>query len=127
MCRGGKKRKLESKENPNTSLNILVSLNGVGYYNMLDGATDTVQFLNFFEEVAHPVNFEAVCESGRKMLEDYLVKWELNFYMRLCTPLTSIPRNCVLIRLNNTAELSFSKSIQKANLKRQIYIFKRQI
>ena len=45
-------------ENPNTTLNLLVSLNGVEYYDMLDGATDTVQFLNFFEEAANAVNFE---------------------------------------------------------------------
>ena len=53
MCRSGKKAR-----NPNTTLNLLVSLNGVEYYNMLDGPTDTIQFLNFFEEAAHAVNFE---------------------------------------------------------------------
>ena len=54
------------------TLNLLVNLNGEGHYNMLDGATNTVQFLNFFEEAAYSVNFEAVCESGRKMREGML-------------------------------------------------------
>ena len=79
-------RKHERKENPNTTLNILVSLNAVGYHNMLDGATDTVQFQNFFEEAAHSVNFEAVCKCGRKMLEDYLAEMGIEF---LYTPLYS--------------------------------------
>ena len=44
-------RNYERKENPNTTLKLLVSLNGVGYYNMLDGGTNTVQLLNFLKKL----------------------------------------------------------------------------
>ena len=89
----------ESSKEKKITLNLLASLSGVKYYNMLDRATDAVQFLNFFKEAAHAVNFETVCESGRKMLEEYLAEMgiELLYTVRLCTPQTSIPRNCVLI------------------------------
>ena len=40
--------KLYERENPNTTLNMLVSLNGVEYFNLIDGATNTAEFLNFF-------------------------------------------------------------------------------
>lgn len=46
------------QQTSNTTLNLLVSLNGAEYYNLIDGATDTMQFLNFFEEAANAVNFE---------------------------------------------------------------------
>ena len=49
---------IRRQETPNTTLNLLVSLNGAEYYNLIDGATDTMQFLNFFEEAANAVNFE---------------------------------------------------------------------
>ena len=35
-------------ESPNTTLNMLVSLDGTEYYNLIDGATDTLQFLRGF-------------------------------------------------------------------------------
>ena len=47
---------VRKKENPNTTLNLLVSLNGVEYYNLIDGASNTAQFLNFFEEAAGNAN-----------------------------------------------------------------------
>lgn len=47
---------VRKRENPNNSLNMLVSLEGPEYYNVIDGSTDTVQFLNFFEEAANAVN-----------------------------------------------------------------------
>ncbi|CAB3988918.1 Hypothetical predicted protein [Paramuricea clavata] len=37
---------------------LLVSLNGVEYYKLIDGASNTVQFLFFFEESSNAVNFE---------------------------------------------------------------------
>ncbi|CAB3986695.1 Ankyrin repeat domain-containing 34B [Paramuricea clavata] len=49
---------VKRQETPNTTLNLLVSLNGVEYYNLIDGASNTVQFLNFFEEASNAVNFE---------------------------------------------------------------------
>lgn len=56
---------IRKHEDLNTTLNLLVSLNGVEYYNLIDGATDTVQFLNFLEEAANTVGFE----TGRPVLE----------------------------------------------------------
>lgn len=50
-------RKLES---PNSTLNMLVSMNGVEYYNILPGATNTVCFLSFFEEAGQAVNIETL-------------------------------------------------------------------
>ena len=61
-------------------------MSGVEYYNMLDGGTDAVQLMNFFEEAAHSVNFETVCESGRKMLEEYLAEMGIEL---LYTPVYS--------------------------------------
>ena len=49
---------VKQRQSANTTLNLLVSLNGVEYYNLIDGASNTVQFLNFFEEAANAVNFE---------------------------------------------------------------------
>ena len=43
-------------ESPNLTLNLLVSLNGVEYYNILDGATNTATFLNFFFEASEATN-----------------------------------------------------------------------
>ena len=39
-------------ESPNTTLNMLVSYEGVQFYNLVDGVTNTVEFLNFFQEAA---------------------------------------------------------------------------
>ncbi|XP_031552633.1 uncharacterized protein LOC116289810 [Actinia tenebrosa] len=45
-------------ESPNTTLNMLVSLNGPEYYNLIDGATNTLHFLEFFEEAGNCVNLQ---------------------------------------------------------------------
>ncbi|XP_068735676.1 ras-related GTP-binding protein C-like [Montipora capricornis] len=37
---------------------MLVSLNGPEYYNLIDGATNTMQFLRFFEEAGKSVNLQ---------------------------------------------------------------------
>ena len=68
-------------QNPNTTLNLLVSLNGVEYYNMLDGPTDAVNF-----ETAQPAlevgdiivmdNLSVHHYEGREgeVLEEYLAE-----------------------------------------------------
>ncbi len=38
------------------TLNLLASLNGPEYFNLVDGATNTVEFLNFFSEATEVVN-----------------------------------------------------------------------
>ena len=43
---------IRKSESPNTTLNMLVSYEGVQFYNLVDGATNTVEFLNFFQEAA---------------------------------------------------------------------------
>lgn len=45
-------------ESPNTTLNMLVSLKGPEYYNLINGATNTLQFLTFFEEAGNCVNLQ---------------------------------------------------------------------
>ena len=55
-------RKLES---PNTTLSMLVSLNGPEYYNVVRGAANTARFLSFFQEAGEAVNIE----TGRPCLE----------------------------------------------------------
>ena len=44
---------MKKAESPNTTLNMLVSLDGPEYYNLIDGATNTMQFLQFFEEAGN--------------------------------------------------------------------------
>ena len=110
-----KKRKHERKENPNKTLNLLVSLNGVEYYNMLDGAPILFSFRISLKKLRIQSIFEVVCESGRKMLEDYLPEMGIDF---LYTPVYSP---------DITAELCFNKvetrlnyhfqKVFKANLK----------
>ena len=95
-------RNHERKENPNTTLNLLVSLNGVGYHNMLDGATNTVQFLNFLKKLRIQSNLKRSVKVGERCLKSTLLKWELSFYIRLCTLQISIPRNCVSVRLKHS-------------------------
>ena len=51
-------------DNPNTTLNLLVSINGINHFNFVDGASNTDTFINFF--------FEATCsvsENGFPALE----------------------------------------------------------
>ena len=47
---------VRKRESRNMTLNLLVSLNGPEYFNLVDGATNTVEFLNFFSEAAEVVN-----------------------------------------------------------------------
>ena len=56
---------MKKAESPNTTLNMLVSLDGPEYYNLIDGATNTLQFLQFFEEAGNCVNLE----TGRPCLQ----------------------------------------------------------
>ena len=55
-------RKVQS---PNYTLNLLLSLNGAEYYNIIDGPTNTSEFWNFFEEAANAANIT----TGRPVLE----------------------------------------------------------
>jgi transposase len=43
-------------ESPNITLNLLASLNGPEYYNLINGPTNTVCFLEFFQEASEAVN-----------------------------------------------------------------------
>ena len=65
-------------ESPNITLNMLVSLDGPEYYNLLDGATNTVRFLQFFQEAGNSVNVK----TGRPCLEvgDILVMDNLGLH-----------------------------------------------
>ena len=56
---------IRKQESPNNTLNLLVSLNGPEYYNILSGATNTARFLAFFEEAGAAVNVN----TGRPCLE----------------------------------------------------------
>ena len=53
------------QKSPNNTLNLLVSLDGPEYYNILSGATNTARFLAFFEEAGAAVNVN----TGRPCLE----------------------------------------------------------
>lgn len=55
-------RKLEQ---PNNTLNMLISLDGPEYFNIIRGSTNTVNFLAFFEEAGEAVNIN----TGRPCLE----------------------------------------------------------
>ena len=52
-------------DSPNNTLNMLVSLAGPCYYNIIRGATNTAHFLNFFEEANRAANIY----TGRPCLE----------------------------------------------------------
>ena len=43
-------------ESPNITLNLLVSLDGPMHFNLVEGSTNTVQFLNFFSEASEATN-----------------------------------------------------------------------
>ena len=56
---------LERKcESPNNTLNLLISLNGPEYYNIIPGASNTTQFLNF-EEAENAVNCKHIDQHYR--------------------------------------------------------------
>ena len=69
---------VRKRENPNTTLSMLVSLNGVEYFNLIDGATNTAEFLNFFEGAADATNMTTL----RPVLEigDIIVMDNLNMH-----------------------------------------------
>ncbi|XP_031552128.1 uncharacterized protein LOC116289370 [Actinia tenebrosa] len=52
-------------ESPNQTLNLLISLNGPEHYNIINGASNTIEFWNFFEEAAIAGNIT----TGRPALE----------------------------------------------------------
>ena len=52
---------VQKPESPNNTLNLLISLDGPGYYNILSGATNTARFLAFFEEAGRAVNVNTGC------------------------------------------------------------------
>ena len=43
-------------DNPNTTLNLLVSINDINHFNFVDGALNTDTFVNFFFEAANRVS-----------------------------------------------------------------------
>ena len=47
---------VRKRESRNMTFNLLVSLNGSEYFNLVDGATNTIEFLNFLSEAAEVVN-----------------------------------------------------------------------
>jgi len=47
-------------ESPNSTINMIVSLNGPEYYDVIDGATNTVEFLDFFGRASNAMNFETM-------------------------------------------------------------------
>ena len=51
-------------ENPNLTLNLLVSLDGVSHFNFIDGTSNTDTFVAFWEEAA-----ESYSEDGMPALE----------------------------------------------------------
>ena len=52
-------------ESLNTTINLLVSLNGPEYYNLINGVTNTLHFLEFFEEASNVTDVV----TGRPCLE----------------------------------------------------------
>lgn len=43
-------------ECPNATLNLLISVDAPAYFNVIDGATNTIQFWNFFLEASESVD-----------------------------------------------------------------------
>lgn len=57
---------------------MLVSLDGAEYYNLVDGATNTLHFLQFFEEAGKSVNMQTCClQVGDIIVMD---NWSSNHY-----------------------------------------------
>jgi len=52
-------------DSPNITVNLLDGLNGVEYMNTVQGASDTIHFLQFFGEAGNAANMER----GRPVLE----------------------------------------------------------
>ena len=47
-------------ESPNATINLIVSLNGPEYYDVIDGATNTYEFLDFFGKASNAVNLKTM-------------------------------------------------------------------
>ena len=56
---------LRYHDSPNITVNLLAGLNGVEYMNTVQGASDTIHFLQFFGEAGNAANME----TGRPALE----------------------------------------------------------
>lgn len=66
---------VKKMESANITLNLLVSLNGVEYHNIIDGATNTATFLNFFfeaSEATSPLTGRPAIEVGDTIVLDNL-------------------------------------------------------
>ena len=65
-------------QDPNITLNLLIGLDGVKYANIIDGPSNTIEFLNFFEEAANAGDSVVVenCpihhNDGKRALESFL-------------------------------------------------------
>lgn len=56
---------VRKRETPNFTLNLLISIHGPEYYNILEGSTDTIQFWKIFLEACNASNYV----TGRPALE----------------------------------------------------------
>ena len=52
-------------DSPNITVNLLAGLNGLEYLNLVHGASDNIEFLQFFGEAGNAGNIE----TGRPALE----------------------------------------------------------
>ena len=112
-------------ESPNATINMIVSLNGTEYYDIIDGASNTYEFLNFFGKASNAVNLQTLrpaleigdilvmdnlsvhhYESG-EVLEEYLQEMGVEL---LYTPVFSPDLNPI--------EHSFNKIKTVTNLKK---------
>ena len=68
---------MRNTQTPNVSLNLLCGLNGIMYANTIDGASNTVEFLNFFHEASQHTQ-----PGGQPILEygDYIVVDNVAFH-----------------------------------------------
>ena len=67
---------IRKSESPNTILNMLVSYEGPQFYNLVDRATNTVEFLSFFQEAAGATFLQTlrpVLDVGNTIVVDNLV------------------------------------------------------
>ena len=104
-------------ESPNNTLNLLISLNGPEYYNIIPGPSNTAHFLNFFEEAENAVNFETrrpalqvgdivVMDNlsvhhydGGEILKERMAEWALSYFILLYIPQTLILLNFASTKL----------------------------
>ncbi|KAK3701803.1 hypothetical protein QZH41_005162 [Actinostola sp. cb2023] len=65
-------RKVES---PNSTVNLIVSLNGPEYYDVIAGATNNIEFLQFFTRglnAVNPITLRPVLQTGDIVIMDNL-------------------------------------------------------